>query len=211
MRFLLMILLCFVPMNVWAAIGAGDVDFTAEERWDDFGYDMAAQTWWGTTGGVRYDGEGVCSKQSGITGEIQDNIIPDSTGNSCWCRVNSPFDGMYVSWTDFGSYGPNGVGCNDMCAEACVEERPYTASGFPSRATQTMNFHNILISAKRVQVAFYLNVSNGVQIPIYAQKSTTPALHVLRDGVVYYGNAEPGIGTGTMNIYYNGAYYHLVK
>lgn len=186
----------------WAGFSEGDDRF-AEERWDEYGTNDDG-TWWGITNGVRYEGVSVCSSQSGTWLEMQYNI--DTTyGFYCWCKITSPFDGKYVYSFDYVS-----MDCINFCE--CGGETIISGSGFPILSKSLMELHNALLnSQKEKPAACYLKTSTGVSLPLYDVKSTSPALHVLRDGVIYYGNMELGQGTNTLNVDYNGVIYHLVE
>lgn len=168
------------------------------DRWDEHGTNDDG-TWWGITNGVRYEGVSVCSSQEATENyEILDEISLDY-GSNCWCKITSPFDGRYVFFSDFSS-----LGCIGLCK--CGEEEKKGCSG------NLGELHNALLnSQKKKAAACYLKTSTGVSLPLYDVKSTSPALHVLRDGVIYYGNMELGQGTNTLNVDYNGVIYHLVE
>jgi len=56
-----------------------------------------------------------------------------------------------------------------------------------------------------------LKTSNGVSIPLFAQRQTTPALNVGYAGQVCYGNLAPGAAAGALNINVGGQTYHAVN
>lgn len=168
------------------------------DRWDEHGTNDDG-TWWGITNGVSYEGVSVCSSQKGTYLEAQDNIDM-TTGIYCWCKITSPFDGRYVFFSDFSEFSHSR--CIDLCE--CGEEEECFGN--------LRELHNALLnSQKKKAAACYLKTSTGVSLPLYDVKSTSPALHVLRDGVIYYGNMELGQGTNTLNVDYNGVIYHLVE
>lgn len=192
--------------DVWAPPPAGSVDQEAEERWDEYGTNDDG-TWWGITGGVRYEGVTICAAEQGVYLEKQ-NDIDLTPGNMCWCKITSPFDGAYVFFA--GYYHSGVVSCGVNCS--CGGEEVMGPQGIGVSADEIMQLHNALLnSQKKKLAACYLKTSTGVSLPLYDVKSTSPALHVLRDGVLYYGNMELGRGTNTLNVNYNGAIYHLVE
>lgn len=203
-------LLVFVR-DVWAPPPDFDssYDYEAEERWDEYGTNDDG-TWWGITNGVRYDGVTVCSSQEQLGSyEMRDEISLDK-GGYCWCKITSPFDGKYVYFYNYIHHAHADALCNQFCR--CGEEIMTCPSGVFCGADTIMELHNALLnSQKEKPAACYLKTSTGLSLPLYDVKSTSPALHVLRDGVVYYGNMELGQGTNTLNVNYNGAMYHLVK
>lgn len=189
--------------DVWAP--PPDFDMIAEERWDEYGTNDDG-TWWGITGGVRYEGVTICAAEQGVYLEKQ-NDIDLTPGNMCWCKITSPFDGAYVF---FSGYTSGNAFCGDHCS--CGGIRFISPAGIGVSADNIMQLHNALLnSQKKKLAACYLKTSTGVSLPLYDVKSTSPALHVLRDGVLYYGNMELGRGTNTLNVNYNGAIYHLVE
>lgn len=189
--------------DVWAP--PPDFDMIAEERWDEYGTNDDG-TWWGITGGVRYEGVTICAAEQGVFLEKQ-NDIDLTPGNMCWCKITSPFDGAYVF---FSRYTSGHAFCGDHCS--CGGIRFIGPAGIGISADNIMQLHNALLnSQKKKLAACYLKTSTGVSLPLYDVKSTSPALHVLRDGVLYYGNMELGRGTNTLNVNYNGAIYHLVE
>lgn len=205
MRFLLVFVF-------WVFIFVGDVwapppPFEeAEERWDEHGKNDDG-TWWGITNGVRYEGVSICAAQGGAYGLEKQNDIDVTAGSNCWCKITSPFDGMYVFFAD---YSYEGVSCEIHCD--CGSEAGIEPAGVYRSAYETMKLHNALLNSQKEKLAAcHLKTSTGLSLPLYDVKSTSPALHVLRDGVVYYGNMELGQGTNTLNVDYNEAIYHLVE
>lgn len=206
MRFLLVILLCIVCVDSFAGYSDNE-DFIAEERWDDFGYDSANSTWWGTTGGITYSGVAVCSAQYGSENMVQYEI--DTTpGGYCWCKTTSPFNGMFVHWTSLALY--EGEICVSMCAEMCVSEQPMGGAGLPAKAEHTMKFHNILIQKPILKCDVSLHLSTGLVYSLYLEKETSPALGVRNGEQVCWGRLEPGQASPGLNIKYNGDVYHFV-
>ncbi len=53
-----------------------------------------------------------------------------------------------------------------------------------------------------------LNIGKNVQIPLYAVKSTLPAIGLKYNDTICYANMIPGKKSKTMNIRYNGTVYH---
>lgn len=216
MRFLLVILLCFVCADAFAAFGGNDIDIVAEERWDDFGSDLDTQTWWGVTGGVSYNGVAVCSAQAGTSVyELQDSVNLDN-GIYCWCKVNYPFDGQYMYVLNF----PDAELCKTFygydyssCVEYCVSEKIRNCySGAYMSSESIMNIHNILMSSKKnIKMCDLLfKTSTGLSYKLYKEKTTSPALGVQNGEQVCWGRLEPGQASPGLNIKYDGAVYHLV-
>lgn len=56
-----------------------------------------------------------------------------------------------------------------------------------------------------------LSTSVGASIPLWAEKYTHPAMHVLYNGVMCYGNLSPGRESNTINIQIDNQVYHLGK
>lgn len=178
------------------------------DRWDEHGTNDDG-TWWGITNGVRYEGVSVCSSQEATENyEMLDEISLDY-GSNCWCKITSPFDGKYVFFTNMLHHNSGDL-CDLNCK--CGEEIMYYDDILSYSNVMIKNLHNALLnSQKKKAAACYLKTSTGVSLPLYDVKSTSPALHVLRDGVIYYGNMELGQGTNTLNVDYNGVIYHLVE
>ena len=216
MRFLLVILLCIVCADAFAAYGGGGEDIIAEERWDDFGYDSANSTWWGTTGGITYSGVAVCSAQAGKSVyELQDSVNLDN-GVYCWCKVNYPFDGQYMYISNF----PNVELCKNFydygynsCVEYCVSEKIINwSSGAYMSSESIMNMHNILMSSKKnIKMCDLLfKTSTGLSYKLYKEKATSPALGVKRGDDICWGNLQLGNLSPGVNIKYHDVIYHLV-
>lgn len=53
--------------------------------------------------------------------------------------------------------------------------------------------------------------SNGITVPLYAQKNTAPALSIQTSGGICYANLESGNASGAINVSYSGKTYHTVK
>ena len=56
-----------------------------------------------------------------------------------------------------------------------------------------------------------LRTGTGLIIPLWADKNTTPALHVRYNGTVCYINLEPGNAANAINVEYGGVVYHTVN
>ena len=56
-----------------------------------------------------------------------------------------------------------------------------------------------------------LRTGTGLTIPLWADKNTTPALHVRYNGTVCYINLEPGNAPNSINVEYGGVVYHTVN
>lgn len=56
-----------------------------------------------------------------------------------------------------------------------------------------------------------LKTSNGVSVPLYAEKYTSPALHIRYNGQVCYANLTQGKSENAINIRYGGVVYHVVE
>ena len=56
-----------------------------------------------------------------------------------------------------------------------------------------------------------LNTSGGLSVPLYADKTTNPSLHIKYNSMVCYADLEAGNATGTINVKYNNVVYHTVK
>lgn len=56
-----------------------------------------------------------------------------------------------------------------------------------------------------------LRTGTGLTIPLWAEKATTPALHVRYNGTVCYINLEPGNAPNSINVEYGGVVYHTVN
>lgn len=215
MRFLLAIFLCCVCVDVFAGFG-GDIDIIADERWDEYGYDIDNQTWWGITNGTSYNGIAVCSAQAGTSAyELQDSVNLNN-GVYCWCKVNYPFDGQYMYISDF----PSVELCKTFssynyssCVEYCVSEeiRSWNLGG-NINSQSIMNLHNILLSSKKnIETCdFLFKTSTGLSYKLYKKKTTSPALGVKRDNDVCWGNLQLGSLSPGVNIKYHDMIYHLV-
>lgn len=204
--FLMLFLFVFVFIeDGWAPPPSSDYDDVAEERWDEHGKNDDG-TWWGVTDGVRYEGVSICSSQYGNQLETENNIDL-TTGDHCWCKITSPFDGMYVNVTGYQQGS-----CSDFCQ--CGEEEFLNSAGFFFEAEFIMQLHNALLNSQRssVQPVFYLNLSNGVVLPLYEEKTTSPALHIMYGEKIYYGNIKSGQGTNTINLKdSNGGLWYMEK
>lgn len=53
-----------------------------------------------------------------------------------------------------------------------------------------------------------LRASNGVSVPLFAEKSTLPSLAVKYNGITCFANFEPGTADGTLNVVFDGQVYH---
>lgn len=53
-----------------------------------------------------------------------------------------------------------------------------------------------------------LRTSNGVSVPLFAEKSTLPSLAVKYNGITCFANFEPGTADGTINVVFDGQVYH---
>lgn len=53
-----------------------------------------------------------------------------------------------------------------------------------------------------------LRTSNGVSVPLFAEKSTLPSLAVKYNGITCFANFEPGTADGTLNVVFDGQVYH---
>lgn len=56
-----------------------------------------------------------------------------------------------------------------------------------------------------------IKTSTGIVVPLYADKYTTPSVHVRYNDTVCYADLEPGNVAGTINIKFNGDVYHTLK
>lgn len=56
-----------------------------------------------------------------------------------------------------------------------------------------------------------LKTSNGVSVPLYAEKYTSPALHIRYNGQVCYANLTQGKSENAINIRYGGVVYHVAE
>ena len=56
-----------------------------------------------------------------------------------------------------------------------------------------------------------LNTSGGLSFPLYADKSTSPSIHIKYNNMVCYVDLESGSATGAINVKYNGVVYHAVQ
>lgn len=55
-----------------------------------------------------------------------------------------------------------------------------------------------------------LNSLDGITLPLYASRMTTPSLNVLTStGQVCYGNMQPGVQSGAINVTVSGRDYHI--
>ncbi|MDW2958287.1 MAG: hypothetical protein R8M37_00535 [Alphaproteobacteria bacterium] len=57
----------------------------------------------------------------------------------------------------------------------------------------------------------HMKTSTGVSFPLYAEKYTTPAIHVRYNGGICYVNLSSGRASDSINVEYNGVVYHAVK
>ena len=57
-----------------------------------------------------------------------------------------------------------------------------------------------------------LYTSTGLRFNLYANKQTSPAIHIMPDGTntVCYANLAPGVANNAVNVDYNGAVYHSI-
>lgn len=56
-----------------------------------------------------------------------------------------------------------------------------------------------------------IKTSTGIVVPLYADKYTTPSVHVRYNDTVCYADLEPGNVAGAINIKFNGDVYHTLK
>lgn len=56
-----------------------------------------------------------------------------------------------------------------------------------------------------------LRTGSGLSYQLWADKNTTPALHVRYNGTVCYINLEPGNAPNSINVKYGGVVYHTVN
>lgn len=102
---------------------------------------------WSVVAGDRtIKGISYCSSQGTLAVSalnVTSKTITNITANSdlsanirCWCRVYSPFpsDWIYVNW--FSTYGA--TGCNQSCAQACVNAFSQTGTATRANTYKTM-------------------------------------------------------------------------
>ncbi len=69
----------------------------------------------------------------------------------------------------------------------------------------------LLITDTPCEMGFsMIRTSTGLTIPLWAEKYTTPAIHVAYNGGVCYAKLEPGNTAETLNVSYGGAIFHTV-
>lgn len=56
-----------------------------------------------------------------------------------------------------------------------------------------------------------IKTSNGVNVPLYSERGTTPSLCINYNNTTCYADLESGSVGGAINVKYNGATYHTVK
>lgn len=56
-----------------------------------------------------------------------------------------------------------------------------------------------------------IKVSNGLSIPLYADKLTSPSIHVKYNNVTCYADLESGRASDAINLGVGGVIYHTVK
>ena len=56
-----------------------------------------------------------------------------------------------------------------------------------------------------------IKTSTGIVVPLYADKHTTPSVHIRYNNTVCYADLEPGNVAGAINIKFNGDVYHTLK
>ena len=53
-----------------------------------------------------------------------------------------------------------------------------------------------------------IKTSTGLSVPLYAEKSTNPSIHVKYNGMTCYADLAQGNAINAINIQYNGIVYH---
>ncbi len=56
-----------------------------------------------------------------------------------------------------------------------------------------------------------LNTSTGVSVPLFADKNTSPAIHIRQNDTVCYADLVAGKTSNEILVHYNGTVYHTVK
>jgi len=101
--------------------------------------------------------------------------------------------------TNYSAYGlsANCGAATDaaLCAILCDAPAVYTGVGTCATPCE--------LGARR------LNTSNGILVPLYSERQSTPTLNVLfPDGGMCYGNLVSGAARGSINMNYNNTIYH---
>ena len=129
----------------------------------------------------------------------------------------------YFRGADNGYYLFNGTGYNYLGCTSCTNQIPlnshYSGPGTPdvgncpwacdSGYGQTSNNTCEQLCTAGVTG---LHTSTGLVFNLYANKQTSPAIHVMPDGTntVCYTSLAPGAANNAVNVEYNGATYHSI-
>lgn len=180
-----------------------------------------------------------CNSTTGtsLTDIYDYNFEAGVSGPSCWCKMTSPANSK---WIRTGTSETNSL-CAQYCASTCGRNRDtndirkpmynsvacqsctnapanahYTGAGTTAtNCTWTCDAgyaeHNGACEPLCTAGITSLRTSTGLIYNLYANKLTSPAIHIQQNGITCYVNLTPGGATGAINVRNNGTVYHATN
>lgn len=204
--------------------------------WNNSYYDRN-YNWQSECDGQPVTGIALCSSQSGVLGDVsksQPTIDTsenrDSNNIHCWCKMTAPYEGVWVyhgSHTYAEKYcsgSGSGAMFSEICAARCAELwlvknsgndwLDHYSNGYRGTAEELAAIKAGLFTPVGVETPCEIGisklmVSTGDSFSLWAEKYTEPSLVVEYNNQKCYGKLESG--TGTLNIQFDGAVYHVVN
>ena len=158
-------------------------------------------TWTARCGDVSIAGEAVQAKEGGAIGDAREVLTQDKSGQHCWCRMTSPYIGLYA-------YVGSSSGVSGICIMPCSTTVWNNLSGAELEAYLSALFSTKLPQAPCEIGISKLMVSTGYSFQLWAEKYTEPSLVVQYNDEKCYVNLAAG--AGNLNVKFNGEIYHAV-